>query len=385
MNNNAGEKGVVTQLETGRVASVKDSKKLTLFFKGIAILLVILVHSHQRFLLSDAQRAIQKFGQMGCQIFFVLSSFGLCHSFSKETPENWLSHMKKRISKIAIGYWGAIFLTAVYRVLFAIVLQEDLLPALNIPGIIINALFLNGLVPVEVINNTIVRGGWYIGTTVILYALFPLLYKVFFCSKKSWVRRRVLIFPMTVFFTSAAIVIIAGFIHPAFSCHNNSFVYFSFINQLAPFSLGIVLFDLVNRCAATKYAPHFSAVCFLIAIILFYGDYKYSFVFCPTFVALAFMFLFWHLSKDLKFYNFIHSSNKIVGIINKFGEISFPIYLTHPFVVYEFSLISLKILRHIYHVDLLWYLILLPIEFCLAYFVGYIYNKCIFYIKNSRG
>lgn len=369
-------------LEDASTAIIKDTKKSTVFFKGIAILLVILVHSHQRFNLSNTQNAIQRFGQMGCQIFFVLSSFGLCHSFFKEPP-SWAFHMKKRISKLLIGYWCAILIFAVYRVVLALISHNDVLSALNIPGIIVNMLFLNGLVPVGGINNMIVRGGWYVGTTVILYALFPLLYKIYFTSKKEWVKHRIVIFPMTVFLTTATAVVVAGFIHPALACNNNSFVYFSFINQLTPFCLGIVLYDLVCHYNKAKFAPYGAFMFAVISVILFYGEYKYSFVFCPSFAAAAFMLLYWHLSYSGRFDRVVNSSNKIVRTIYNFGKLSFPIYLTHSFVAYDFSSDCLKLMRRVYDNDLLWHLILLPIVFCLTYLVGYAFQKCIAYIKKD--
>jgi len=130
----------------------KNSRALTDFFKGVAIILVILVHSHQAFDLSPMFNAVQRFGQMGCQIFFVLSSLGLCFSYSKKQLP-FIPFMKKRVSKLLIGYYGAIFLHAVYRVLLAIMQGKNIVSALNIPGIIINMLFLNGFVPINIINN----------------------------------------------------------------------------------------------------------------------------------------------------------------------------------------------------------------------------------------
>lgn len=370
------------QLEGTKSTIIKDTKRSTVFFKGVAILLVILVHAHQRFDLSNAQNAIQRFGQMGCQIFFVLSSFGLCHSFAKETP-GWFSFMKKRVSKLAIGYWCAIGLFAIYRVIMALIAHDDVLDALNIPGIIINMLFLNGFVPVGGINNSIVRGGWYVGTTVILYGLFPLLYKLYFADKKQWVKNRLLLFPTTVFIASAAAVVAAGFVHPGLACTNNSFVYFSFVNQLTPFCLGIVLYDLVCHRNQAKLAPYGALVLFVISVILFYGEYKYSFVFCPTFVAASFMLLYWHLINSEKFNSVVHGSNKIVKTICSFGKLSFSIYLTHSFIAYDLSANCLKILSGIYKNDLLWHLILLPIVFGLTYLVGYAFHKCIAYIKKD--
>lgn len=364
---------------------MKSSLGLTEFFKGVAILMVILVHSHQMFDLSAPYNTVQKFGQMGCQMFFVLSSFGLCHSFSKKVPK-WFEHMRKRLSKLALGYWGAILLHAIYRLSLAISTKpEEWLSALNIPGIVINALFLNGVVPFSAINNTIVRGGWYVGTTVILYALFPLLYAVYFSDKYWWWKKyRLLLFPIITFLLTASAVIIAGKLHPVFVCNNNSFVYFSFVNQLTPFSLGLVLFDICRRGYMVKNAVWYSLLMGVMAVILFYGNIPYAFVLCPTFVACAFVLLYGVVLSDQRAYERIDQSpNGIVKLIRRFGKISYPIYLTHSFIVYELSTICLTLLRPIYNNDLLWYVILLPIEICLVYLVGRIYDKGLMCITNS--
>lgn len=360
-----------------------NSRALTDFFKGIAIILVILVHSHQRFDLALMFNAVQRFGQMGCQIFFVLSSFGLCYSYSKKQLQ-FVPFMKKRISKLLIGYYGAIILHAIYRVLLASMQGKDIISSLNIPGIVINMLFLNGFVPINGINNTIVRGGWYIGTTVILYALFPLLYKIYFTVRNDfWKKYRIVTFPLAIFCVASLTVIVAGFIHPAFMCRNNSFVYFSFVNQLTPFALGLVLFDIKDRLHINKKALPFSLLSLFVSIILFFGNFKYSFVFCPSFVAASFLLMYAWISTNKNNCNKIENgSNVVVRTILAFGKNSFPIYLTHSFIVYEFSMVSLKFLRTINNNDLLWYIVLLPIEFCLVYFVGYLYNKCIALIKK---
>lgn len=363
----------------------KDSRKITNFFKGIAILLVILVHSHQVFDLTLPQSAVQRFGQMGCQVFFVLSSFGLCHSFSKKVP-GWFSHIKKRLSGLAIGWWGAIALHLIYRILVAVLLKKDVLGTCNFPGMLINALFLNGLVPVAEINNIVVRGGWYVGTTVILYALFPVLYKVYFSNgHEIWKKHRPAIFSSVIFLITALIVIVSENVHPLFACENNSFVYFSFINQLTSFSLGIVLFDLVNNRRPRRVVPYLSLGSFVVSVALFYGGWRYSFVFCPSFVAASFMLLFWCIMDRQTFCDKIDGEkNLIIKTIHRFGSISFPIYLTHSFVVYDLSVIFLKLLRPVCNNEFVWYLILLPIDFCLVYVVGYVYNKCISLIKTKK-
>lgn len=362
--------------------TVTGSRELSEFFKGIAVFMVVLVHTHQCFRLSGLQNLIPRFCQMGCQIFFVLSSYGLCHSFSAKRP-TWFSHMKKRISKLAVGYWGAILLYAVYRVGMAFLENESLLQALNIPGIILNALFLNGLIPIPEINNGIVRGGWYVGTTVILYALFPLLYKLYFAGKsKTWERCRAACFSTAVFFISAATVILAGQIHPALVCENDTYMYYSFINQLTPFALGIVLFD-ISRCPHNAKADLFcSVLLWVAAFALFFSRVPYAFVFCPSVVALAFVLLFRYVLHHKKAADSICKNTGIViRAIRGLGAGSYPIYLTHPFIVYGVPLVGLRFLRPICSNDFLWYLILLPLMFLMSCIAGRIYGKCICRIK----
>lgn len=356
----------------------EDSRALTDFFKGIAILLVILVHIHQKLHLPPLLHAVQSFCQMGCQIFFVLSAFGLCHSFSARQAK-WLTHMKKRIYKLLPGYWGAIVIHAFYRVFLARMSGEDIVLSLNIPGILINMLFLNGLVPINRINNTIVRGGWYVGTTVILYALFPYLYKMYFSGKnKRWKKYRPVLFPTCVFGITSVTVMALGSVHPDLTCHNNSFVYFSFINQLTPFSLGIVLFDMVTRCCIVKKAWIVSLSSLVTTIIMFFGEYQYSFICCPSLAAVSFLFAYLAVSNSQ---NKI-PLNPITNSVIAFGKNSFPIYLTHAFIVYDFLDICMQYLRPVYNYDLLWYILLFPLCVWLSYMVGSLYSKCISFTKT---
>ena len=51
------------------------------YFKGIAILMVVLVHSEQTFELPEGINYIPRLGQLGCQIFFLLSCFTICYNF----------------------------------------------------------------------------------------------------------------------------------------------------------------------------------------------------------------------------------------------------------------------------------------------------------------
>lgn len=365
-------------------AAESNSKIRSSFWKGIAILLVILVHSTQRFDLPQSYIVVQRFSQLGCQIFFVLSAFGLCHSFEKE-PLSWLPFMKKRLSRLALGYWGAIGITSACRVVLAVFTRRELLPLLNIPGIILNGLFLHGFVPISAINNSVVRGGWFVGTTVILYGLFPLLHRLYFRQNPSWERRRRFVFPIAVFCLASVCVIAAGYLHPALFCSNNSFSYFSFINQLTPFALGFVLFDICrSRCKMPGYTPLIALGTLAVTVVLFFGEYAYAFVAVPSTAALTFLLVYACTAAG--------SAGKpnrnppaLVRAVSKLGEHSFPIYLMHTFIVYEFTSGVLSVLRRIARNELLLYAILLPVQILLSAAAGFLYDRCIGLLQGLPG
>ena len=144
---------------------------------------------------------------------------------------------------------------------------------------------------------------------------------------------------------------------------------------------------MCDRCPTkSKLAYVASPAVLIAAVVLFFGNYTYSFVFCQTLVALAFVLLFWQMYNHTSPYNAIReSSNWFIRWICRFGKLSFPIYLTHSFVAYEFSIISLKILTSIYDNSVLWYFVLLPVMLCLSYVIGFLFNKIILYASRITG
>lgn len=149
------------------------------FWKGVAILMIILTHSHQMFNLPYSMRMIPMFGQMGCQIFFVLSCFGLCLSYERRAPK-YIEFLKRRIKSISIGYWLTIVLTLLLSLFAEKIFGENIfLTCTNKIKVIENVFFLHGLDPSIDGNNMVVRGGWFIGTLVILYVLFPILFHLY--------------------------------------------------------------------------------------------------------------------------------------------------------------------------------------------------------------
>lgn len=57
--------------------------RMTEFLKGIAILLIVLVHSHQTFDLHPVAANVLSFSQTATYLFFMLSAYGICFSYDK--------------------------------------------------------------------------------------------------------------------------------------------------------------------------------------------------------------------------------------------------------------------------------------------------------------
>lgn len=96
--------------------NLKDSANQTLlyyesldFLKGIAILMVIIVHTSQRVNMTQGYSNIAMLGQLGCQMFFVISGFSLSSSFAHNHSLGrfyW-----NRFISIAPGYYIAIIIS----------------------------------------------------------------------------------------------------------------------------------------------------------------------------------------------------------------------------------------------------------------------------------
>jgi len=216
------------------------------FFKGIAIIMVILVHAAQRFSLPLWSTMLPKFSQMGCQIFFVLSAFTLCLSLDKK-KDGFMAFMRKRMIRIAPGYWSMIIIYLCLATVSYLILDSNIFNTeTNIYGLLSNAIFIHGLLPTRA-NNLVVRGGWFVGTIVIFYLLTPLLYKIYNQKNPYWEKIRYIVFPLLVEILTDSFIILIIMVVPSLDCGNNSYLYFSFINQFGCYSLGFSLFDLYKN------------------------------------------------------------------------------------------------------------------------------------------
>lgn len=291
--------------------------------RGIAILMVILVHTAQSiknesFLLS----AFSGFGQMGVQLFFVASAYTLCQSWDRRKFEinKVLNFGIRRFFRIAPVYYLGIFLYF-FVSMFENYYRNGVLAAAESYdplNIIVNLLFLNGLYPPA--NNTIVPGGWSIGTEMIFYALFPIL----FALHEKFFSRRGLIFVISVFAFVASFAILSLINNlTGYSLSNNNFLYFNIVTQLPVFLLGMLYWWAKEKL---DFSPGLivsllGAVFFACSFVYFwYSSILNAFLFVSFCAAVLFCFL-------IRVFELIPAIN--LSIFQRIGRVSYSMYLFH--------------------------------------------------------
>jgi len=305
-------------MQTGKNLDYVDA------MRGIAILMVILVHTSQNIKIeSELISLFCRYGQMGVQLFFVASAFTLCNSAENRNnePNKILNYFIRRFFRIAPVYYVGIILYFALGALKNYYKHGVLMPdeQYTLINILTNVLLVHGFFPPA--NNNIVPGGWSIGTEFAFYAIFPMLFVLLNGVIKS-VTSAILALSCSVLISLAAI----------YSCQivigtkldNNSFIYFNLATQLPVFILGVLFFKL-NQIDAWPVKSKFSNILTFISISIFsvaifeYGS-DISFSLIPVISGFSFLFLFSFLSKD-----------KIINCapIRSIGKVSYSMYLFH--------------------------------------------------------
>lgn len=206
--------------------------------RGIGVLLIILVHTAQKYTLPEPIACVCAFGQYACQLFFVISGYLAWKSLSRN---NTGVFYQKRAFSIFPGYWITILffllLNTIWQILY---LRVPYQWNHSLLGVGTNVLGIHGFFPSS--HNNVVPGGWYVGTTVILYALSPLLKRIILRLRHNW------IVPVIECTFSIAIQYLIGWATGSMELsENNHFLYFSFINQSIAYTLGMLLGEKAER------------------------------------------------------------------------------------------------------------------------------------------
>ena len=366
----------------------KESKNrfLTIdIMKGIAIWLVIATHSIQKFSDLNPLFDILKVGQMGCQTFFVISGISSMLSISRMKVSGkplfaWQFY-KKRIKSIVPGWYIAIFTAYLLNSASLALWDKTIGFAFNRTpyAILGNLLLLQGLLPF--CNNDVYAGGWYIGTLVIMYLAAPIIY---ICMR----RFSLFLIRCMPFFTElcACVFIIGAYIKTqnADLLANNHFMYFSFINQMGCFMIGVSMYfemEMGSQKKSIKFSGWMSLLYLLVCIYLFFSGWKYTFVIIPFIMGLFtyhFMICMMIMEKEDRT---VFTNSKLVTVISKYGQNSYYIYLVHALFVWSmpYAVIDVLNFMDLEMNDTVLYCILIVPMFVLSYYLG----KCFQIFVNT--
>ena len=294
--------------------------------RGIAILLVILVHTAQPiFGLSSFARNAAEYGQMGVQLFFVASAYTLCLTFMRRQgePKPIASFFIRRFFRIAPLYYVAIILYFIVHILMAHLRSEGDLGfnPYTIGNVFSNLLFIHGFIPSA--NNSIVPGGWSIGTEMAFYLSFPILFAVF--KRLYSISPRLLWLAVISSLALNVSFQMAVFSFYGQSIKNNNFLYFSLMNQLPVFLLGMTAFFLHKNEKYSRFMASFflQASGFVLftacALALWSVDLNLVFAFLPTVSGLSFFFLL----------NLLRSIRNHSTVLRAIGRASYSMYVFH--------------------------------------------------------
>jgi len=308
--------------------------------RGIAILMVIAVHTSKSLnSMSPQMEILMQYGQMGVQLFFVVSAFTLLLSMKRHQKEKYKlsDFFIRRFFRIAPMYYFGIILYFLFKTLKNYLQTGNIfiLEQYTINNILANISFIHGFIPAA--NNNIVPGGWSIGTEMAFYLLFPFL---FYIVEKIYRLERgifkVFIFLLILIMCLYSIEIWLV-IFKQVDISNNSFLYFNLINQLPVFLVGIYLYylDKDSLLPIRGNLPFFVIVT-IIAVVLSVWDAKFVYMFIPLIAALSFIFLF-IVIKNSEYINF--------KFLQRIGQLSFSMYILHFIFALEVSHQIEKILR----------------------------------------
>ncbi len=303
--------------------------------RGWAFLAVFVNHVNEKTPHAAWVTFLTSGGARGVQLFFVVSAFTLFLSFfirKEKRQEPVEDFFIRRFFRVAPMFWMAALF---YLTLGGFNKLYGIPHEVNLWRIVSTFLFVNGWHP-NTINN-VVPGGWTVAVEMNFYLLLPFFFKHISSLKKALV----LSFSLLVFRVLANVFYAKVLIPP--DCPpliSNLFLYFWLPNQLPVFSLGIILFYLLqDRLKGTSSCPSKEvprkdsclAAALVLLFLLFFRASDFfgtAGVFFPAhFVcAIGFLFLAWALAiRPFRFF--------VNGLTCYTGKVSYSAYLCHFFVL----------------------------------------------------
>ena len=234
----------------------------------------------------------------------------------------------------------------------------------TISAIIINCLFINGLVPFA--NNNVVFGGWYLGTLVVIWFLIPVVLKLY-----NKYKEKALIILILVCVT---VMICIGIIWDSSYVDRNGFWYFSFINQLPCVLYGMLFACRHNSDVGKRNKLVRGALCIIfsiVVVVLFRFRIAFSACVYPVLVSYITGEIFAFLNK----YKNTIEDHLGFRIIAHYGNNSLYIYLIHIlFIWYLQKIVWIEFFSSFMN-DTLFFFAYIMFAFLLVLFAGIMLRK----------
>lgn len=306
------------------------------FLKGIAIFGVILVHSPQKIVgLDSLIKELLHFGAFGCQLFFVISGYLSVLSWnriigqSKNRSDVIFKFYRRRFLSIGPIYFLFIIFYQILAYLISYFKLPEFYPiSTDSLSVIANFLLLQGL---DFENfNTVVPGGWFIGTIVLFYIIFPLLYKChlklcLYNNKFSPLFLTVIVTAISFIIQYTLMLITDNWI----LSRTGSYVYYSLLNQIPCLTLGIAIHNLSFKNADWRKYVVLSLGLFFVTNLAYYILRFHYWIYCfiPLMLGLTFLFFFIGLRNAYK--TTFLGKTYIARWLEKAGALSFSAYFTN--------------------------------------------------------
>ncbi len=291
------------------------------YIKGIAIIMVFLVHYGQTF----GNPMATQFGQMGCQVFIFASGYVCCYSLQRKKSK--LDFYKRRFISITPGFYTQLLFVVILNIAFVRIIGRPFVGVgrTDVFSVIVNAFLLHGVIPAA--NNSVFPGGWFIGSLWLLYLLHPWIYDLYIRAKK----------PIVIILAGSCLGVLLTFlvntiIEGDLQVVNNSFEYFLFSNQLCCYLSGMWLFSNIDRLMRIQKGLITIAVVIALGttVFVFYSNFFARYIIVTPLMGFTSMLGYLLIRK----YGFRTKTSKLIVAL---GRNSFYIYLVHTIAVWPIA------------------------------------------------
>lgn len=297
--------------------------------RGYAILMVILIHTSQTFKVSCFTKLICDRGDLGVQLFFIMSSFTLFNSYSKrrllEGEFVKRNFFIRRFFRIAPYY----YIFGLIYVFYKLFIKDN---PISVKNLISNFTFTNGIYLPGI--NDIPPGGWSIGVEMLFYLLIPILFK-YLDSLVRAVIAFIFVAILSILINHCFINYTALFLDSIWDDYNRWSLYFWLPNQLPVFILGVILYH-INKKMVFEYKT--GQILLITAIVLFvilsFFNFRTEYPFYLVKKEYVYGLIF--VSFAIGMYT-TNSKFLINSFIQKIGIVSFSMYLNHFLIITAFG------------------------------------------------